>query len=123
MATFEEAVPKHYHEYKDIFDEKEFDELPQRRMWDHAIELEGFTPAQGHIFSFNPRQEKEINEFIDENLQTRWIRPSKSPNAASFFFVEKMGDTKNRPVQDYRRLNGFTRKNQYPLLLIGEMIS
>src|SRR6266852_4947939 len=124
MATFEEAVPKHYHEYKDVFDEKEFDELPQRRMWDHAIELEeGFTPAQGHIFPLNLGQEKEMNEFIDENLQTGWIRPLKSPNAVSFFFVEKKGDTKRQPVQDYRRLNGFTRKNRYPLPLIGEMIS
>src|SRR5712692_6970329 len=123
-VTFEEVVPKHYHEYKDVFDEKEFDELPQRRTWDHAIELEeGFTPARGHIFPLNPGQEKEMNEFIDKNLRTGRIRPSKSPNAASFFFVEKKGDTKRRPVQDYRRLNGFTRKNRYPLPLIGEMIS
>src|SRR5713101_2763990 len=35
-ATFEEVVPKHYHKYKDVFDEKEFDERPQRRMWDHT---------------------------------------------------------------------------------------
>src|SRR6266849_3464162 len=123
-ATFEEAVPKHYHEYRDVFDEKGFDELPQRRTWDHAIELEeGFTPARGHIFPLNLGQEKEMNEFIDENLRTGRIRPSKSPNAASFFFVEKKGDTKRQPVQDYRRLNGFMRKNRYPLPLIGEMIS
>src|SRR6266849_3470390 len=93
-------------------------------MCDHANKLEqGFTLAQGHIFPLNPGQEKEMNEFIDENLQTGWIRPSKSPNAVSFFFVEKKGDTKRRPVQDYLRLNGFTRKNRYPLPLIGEMIS
>src|SRR6266849_3093074 len=93
-------------------------------MCDHANKLEqGFTLAQGHIFPLNPGQEKEMNEFIDENLQTGWIRPSKSLNAVSFFFVEKKGDTKRRPVQDYQRLNGFTRKNWYPLPLIGEMIS
>src|SRR5713101_2422817 len=124
MVTFEEVVPKHYHEYKDVFDEKEFNKLPQRRTWDHTIELEeGFTPARGHIFPLNPGLEKEMNEFIDENLWTGRIRPSKSPNAASFFFVEKKGDTKRRLVQDYQRLNGFTRRNRYPLPLIGEMIS
>src|SRR6266852_2592862 len=64
-----------------------------------------------------------MNEFIDQNLRTGRIRPSKSLNAASFFFVKKKGDTKRRPVQDYQRLNGFTRKNRYLLLLIGEMIS
>src|SRR6266852_8136200 len=64
-----------------------------------------------------------MNEFVNENLRTGRIRPLKSLNAVSFFFVEKKGDTKKRPVQDYQRLNSFTRKNQYPLLLIGEMIS
>jgi hypothetical protein len=68
------------------------------------------------------KQEGEMHEFIDENLGSGQIRPLKSPNVVSFFFVEKKGDTKNRPVQDYRRLNSFTKKNQYPLPLIGEMI-
>src|SRR5712692_7515468 len=115
-ATFYKVVPKHYHEYRDVFSEKEFDKLPQRRMWDHAIELEeGFTTARGHIFPLNPGQEKEMNEFISKNLRTGRIRPSKSPNAASFFFVKKKGDTKRQPVQDYRRLNSFMRKSWYLL--------
>src|SRR6266852_2994915 len=39
------------------------------------------------------------------------------------FIDEKKGDTKRQPVQDYQRLNGFTRKNRYLLPLIREMIS
>jgi hypothetical protein len=61
-----------------------------------VIELEeGFTPAQGHIYPLNPKQEWEMNEFINENLRTARIWPSKSPNATSFFFVEMKGDMKN----------------------------
>ena len=37
--TFEEIIPKAYHEFKDMFDKETFDELPSRRPWDHTIEL------------------------------------------------------------------------------------
>ncbi len=52
---------------------------------------------------------------------TRYIRPSKSPYASPFFFIKKK-DGKLRPVQDYRKLNSLTVKNQYPLPLIPELI-
>jgi len=32
---FEEQVPSHYHKYKDVFEQKDFDQLPERRIWDH----------------------------------------------------------------------------------------
>ncbi len=38
-----------------------------------------------------------------------------------FFFIKKK-DGKLRPVQDYRKLNSLTVKNQYPLPLIPELI-
>lgn len=34
-----EQVPAHYREFIDVFQKKEFDALPKRRPWDHAIEL------------------------------------------------------------------------------------
>jgi hypothetical protein len=37
---FEDIVPMTLHEYADIFSETTFDSLPERRKWDHAIELE-----------------------------------------------------------------------------------
>jgi hypothetical protein len=42
-----------------------------------------------------------MNKFVDENLKSGQIRPSKSPQSSPFFFVEKKGDTKSRPTQDY----------------------
>ncbi len=41
--------------------------------------------------------------------------------ASPFFFIKKK-DGKLRPVQDYRKLNKMTIKNQYPLLLISELM-
>jgi hypothetical protein len=37
---FHEIVPAALHSYEDVFSETAFDTLPQRRKWDHAIELE-----------------------------------------------------------------------------------
>jgi hypothetical protein len=38
--VFEDIVPMTLHEYADVFSEIAFDSLPERRKWDHAIELE-----------------------------------------------------------------------------------
>src|SRR5229473_2353354 len=63
----------------------------------------------------------EMNKFIDENLASGRIRPSKSEIASPFFFIKKK--TANlRPVQDYRKVNKFTKKNHYPLPLISELL-
>ena len=66
-------------------------------------------------------EQKKLDKFLEENLQTGHIRPLKSPIPAPFFFVKKkLGDL--RPVQDYRKLNSLTVKNRYPLPLIPELI-
>ncbi len=43
---------------------------------------------------------RELDKFLDENLSSGRIWPSKSPMASPFFFVKKK-DGKLRPVQDY----------------------
>jgi hypothetical protein len=119
---FRKVVPSHYHDYKDIFDEKYFDQLPERRIWDHAIELtEDFKPVDCKVHPLNPSEQKALEEFIEENLSSGRIRPSKSLMASPFFFVKK-ADEKLCPTQDYQKLNEATIKNQYPLPLIGELI-
>ncbi len=37
--TFEEMVPEWCRDFNDLFDKDNFDELPEPKMWDHAIEL------------------------------------------------------------------------------------
>jgi hypothetical protein len=67
-------------------------------------------------------EREALKEFINEHLKKKYIRPSKSPYAALFFFIKKK-DGKLRPVQDYRKLNEWTIKNCYPLPLIPELIA
>jgi hypothetical protein len=120
--TFTEIVPVLYHEYSDIFEKEEFDSLPDRRPWDHAIELTpGARPVSCKAYPLNPAEQQSLDEFLVENLRSGRIRPSKSPWASPFFFVKKK-DGSLRPVQDYRQLNDLTIKNKYPLPLIQELV-
>ena len=38
-TCFEDIVPKPYHEFRDVFAKESVDELPDRKQWDHTIEL------------------------------------------------------------------------------------
>ena len=121
--TLEELVPPAYHEQLDIFDEEKANRLPQRRKWDHAIELKpDYEPKVHKLYSLSPKERDTMNTFIDENLAKGYIRESKSEQASPFFFRAKK-DGKLRPILDYRVLNDHTIKNAYPLPRIEDLMA
>ena len=121
--SFEQTVPACYHQFKDVFAKQAFNDLPERRPWDHAIELiPGAEPVDCKVYPLNLDEQKQLDAFLEEHLSSGRIRPSKSPMASPFFFVKKK-DGLLRPVQDYRKLNNMTVKNRYPLPLISELIN
>lgn len=121
--SFEDYVPKHYYKFRNIFSKESFDRLPDRKPWDHAIELKpGSEPFKSKIYPLSPSEQKELDAFLEENLKSGRIKPSKSPMASPVFFVKKK-DGSLRLVQDYRKLNDMTIKNSYPLPLISDIIS
>ena len=92
--------------------------MPTRKLWDHAIDTrEGFVPRKGKVYLLSREEREEVCEFIIEQLRKGYIRPLKSPQTAPVFFVGKK-DGKKRMVQDYRYLNKWMVKNNYPLPLI-----
>jgi len=74
------------------------------------------------VYSLSPVEQKELDAFLEENLHTGRIHPSKSPMAAPVFFIKKK-DGSLRLVQDYHALNSMMVKNKYPLPLISELMS
>ena len=105
-----------------MFSKESFDALPDSRPWDHAIELVPEKEPSGcKVYPLAPKEQKELDAFLQENLETGRIRPSKSPMASPVFFIKKK-DGSLRLVQDYRALNAITVKNKYPLPLISELI-
>jgi len=117
-----DKVPKEFHEFLSVFSEEAASRMPKRKVWDHKIEIkEGFSPKSTGIYKLTPEEDAATQEFIKENLEKGYIRPSKSPMASPFFFVPKK-DGKKRPCQDYRYINQWTVKNAYPLPLIDEIM-
>jgi len=109
--------------FESVFAKEDFDILLECRQWDHAIELiPGSEPKSSKVYSLSPVEQKELDAFLEENLCTGRIRPSKSPMAAPVFFIKKK-DGSLWLVQDYCALNSMTVKNKYPLPLISELVS
>ena len=117
-------LPLRYKPYAKVFSEKESQRFPTSWIWDHAIELKEGAPSTipGKIYTLTKPEQEALEEFIQEHLKKRYIKPSKSPYAAPFFFIKKK-DGKLWPVQDYRKLNQWTIHNWYPLPLILELIN
>jgi len=116
-------LPDYVRGFKSVFAKEDFDILPEHRQWDHAIELiPGSEPKSLKVYPLSPVEQKELDAFLEENLHTGQIHPSKSPMAAPVFFIKKK-DGSLRLVQDYRALNSMTVKNKYSLLLISELVS
>jgi len=82
---------------------------------------EGFMLSKGKVYPLSREEREEVREFVKEQLRKGYIRPSKSPQMVPIFFVEKKNG-KKRIVQDYRYLNEWTVKNNYPLPLISDIL-
>jgi hypothetical protein len=120
---FRQMVPEYLHEYEEVFNKASFDVLPEHKIWDHAVELiPQAVPRFCKVYPLAMNEQKELDMFLEENLRTGRIRPSKSPMASPVFFIKKK-DGSLRLVQDYRALNELTIKNRYPLPLISELIN
>ena len=78
-------------------------------------------PKKGKIYPLSREEREEVREFVKEQLRKGYIRPLKSPQMVPVFFVGKK-DGKKRMVQDYRYLNEWTVKNNYPLPLISDVL-
>ena len=64
---------------------------------------------------------EELRDYLGKNLSRGWIRESDSPVGAPILFVKKK-DGSLRLWVDYRGLNAVTKKDRYPLPLIGEAL-
>src|SRR6266702_45677 len=116
-------VPPEYQHFAKVFSEQESKRFPPKRAWDHAIEFKKDAPdaVDCKVYPMNRIEDEAVRKFLHDELEKGYIRESKSPYASSFFFVRKK-DGKLRPVQDYRRINAITIRNQYPLPLIADLI-
>jgi hypothetical protein len=115
--------PKYINDYTHMFKKKNFDKLPGHREWDHKINLVSDTPKELPTRNYRMTlvELQALDKFVNKELKTGKIRPSKSPYAAPCFFITKK-DGGQQLVQDYRKVNSYTVKDKTPLPRIDDMI-
>ncbi len=83
-------IPFPYQEFKDVFKKKNVDTLPKHRPYDYTIDIvEGTQHPFGPIYNLSQNELAVLCEYIDENLEKRFIRHSKSLVGALILFVKK----------------------------------
>ncbi|KAF8643048.1 hypothetical protein AX16_009235 [Volvariella volvacea WC 439] len=83
-------ILEEYHEFFPVFEKEGFDQLPQHSPQDHAIELiPGSKLRNCKVYNLSTPEQKALEEFLKEILETGRIQPSKSPMASPFFFIKK----------------------------------
>jgi Reverse transcriptase (RNA-dependent DNA polymerase) len=105
-----------------VFLKKASERMPTRKPWDHTIEMKpGFEPKKAKNILLSPQEQKEVEEFLNDQLSKGYIQESKSLQTSAVFFIPKK-DLRKRMVQDYQYLNSWTIRNNYPLPLINELV-
>ncbi len=59
-------------DFNNLFDKDNFDELPEPKTWDHAIELIPNASANldCKVYPLNRNEQAELDKFLDENLSS-----------------------------------------------------
>jgi len=98
-ADHKKHIPPHLRDFHSVFSKDSFNELPGTKPWDHAVEL---TPDASEksckVYPLSASEQKELDAFLKENLESGWIRPSKSPMATPVFFVKKKDGVDEKKV-------------------------
>ena len=95
--------------------------MPTKKLWNHAIKVkEGFASRKGKIYPLSREKRGKVHEFIEEQLRKGYIKCSKTSQIVLVFFVRKKNS--KYMIQDYKYLNKWTIKNNYPLSLISDIV-
>lgn len=121
--SFHNTTPNYLHDFEDVLSKEAFDILPNWKAWDHMIKLIPDSENKScKVYPLSVAEQEQLDVFLEENLASGRICPSKLPMALSFFFIKKKAGSL-RPVQDYHILKAMTMKNKYPLPLISDLIN
>ena len=120
----EGTLPEQYREYGDVFSEQKAKRFPPNREENHEIQ---FTPDifkffEAKVYQMPHKQVTFLHKWLDDELAKGFIRPSKSLYPSPTFLIDKKNGN-YRVVQDYIKLNKFTKPDKHPLPLIADLIN
>ena len=119
-AKQKEKMDSLVNEYDDIFSKDKND----LGFWDKTefkIDTGTERPIKQRAYRVPYAQQENVDKLIEEMFQNKIISKSNSPWASPIVIVKK-SDGSDRFCVDYRKLNGITVKDSYPLPLIQEIL-
>ena len=124
LTSEKTGILAEYSDFSNVFSSNSATELMEHTgINDHPINLlDNKQPLYGPIYSLGPVELEKLKTYIEANLASDFIRPSKSPAGTPILFLQKK-DGSLRLCVDYRELNNLMIKNCYPLPLIGELLN
>uniref|UniRef100_A0A0W0FX12 Putative pro-pol protein n=1 Tax=Moniliophthora roreri TaxID=221103 RepID=A0A0W0FX12_MONRR len=86
--AYEESKKKEKQSMEDI---EESHHLPEHKPYDYTIDLkpDASEMIQSKVYPMSVNEQRELDQFLEENLWKGYIVPSKSPMASLVFFVKK----------------------------------
>ncbi|MBW0479773.1 hypothetical protein O181_019488 [Austropuccinia psidii MF-1] len=122
IETVMKVVPSTYHQYLDVFSKVKAEKNPPHHACDHHIEQEGSLPPVGVIYALSKQDSDRLGAYISENVEKFVIWPSSSSTGAPVLFVKKKDGGLHLCV-DYCNLNAVTRKNEYLVLPMNQLLN
>ena len=107
-------------EFADLF-AKDMTQLGKTDLVTHRIFTDNVPPVSSRPYMVPLTEQTFINEEVQRMLDNKLIKESSSPWASPVVLVTKKNG-KKRFCVDYRKLNAVTKKDQYPLPRIDEML-
>ena len=124
LKQVKKKLPKEYHNFLNIFNRVKVTELPPYQDADCKLELTN-NPRElprSRVYPLSIPKLRVYKEYFIKNLKKGYIVPSRAAFALPILFALKK-DGSLRFCVDYRRLNIFTKKDRYPLLLIEKTLA
>ena len=116
------GIPSDYHDFTDVFSKTRACTPAPHWPYDLKIELEeGTSPPFSPIYSLSQSELKSLWEFLDKHLVMDFICPSRSLGGALVLFTCKKDGLLQLCI-DFRSLNKITKKDQYPLPCITDLL-
>ena len=121
--SLENLVPGEYHDLLQAFEKGDKTSLPPHRPGiDLEINMEeGKGVPEQKIYPLGAEELETVQEYINKNEARGWIREAFTDEGSPIMFVKK-NEGSLRLCVDYRALNEVTKKDRYPLPLIGEAL-
>ena len=115
-------ISSKYYKFADIFSKTKAEILTSHCPYDFKINLEeGIQPLVGLIYSLSASEQETLKEFIEENLNTGFIRLISFPYDTPVLFIKKK-DSSLYLCVDFHSLNYISKKDHYLLLLISNLL-